>query len=50
MTIGVMLHVNKDGYMSMLEIVRHDGGEITNPPTAEHLLVLMPESGGIKPS
>ncbi|HXB62438.1 MAG TPA: hypothetical protein VNU94_06270 [Acidobacteriaceae bacterium] len=49
MTISVLLHVGKDGYMHMLEIMRLDGADIVVPPSARDMLVLLPESGGKKP-
>jgi len=36
-TIAVLLHVNKDGFMSMLEILKYGPAPIMNPPTAEDL-------------
>jgi hypothetical protein len=36
--IAVMLHVNKDGFMSMLEILKYDGSSIINPPSARDLV------------
>jgi hypothetical protein len=35
--IAVMLHVDKGGLMSMLEILRYDGSPIINPPSAGNL-------------
>jgi hypothetical protein len=49
MTISVLLHLGKNGYMDMLEIMRFDGGNIVIPPSAENMFVLLPESGGKKP-
>lgn len=46
--IAVILHLGKDGLMSMLEIIRYDGSPIINPPTAQNLVLLMPESPGQK--
>lgn len=44
--IAVILHLGKGGFMSMLEILRYDGSQIINPPSAENLVLLMPESPG----
>jgi hypothetical protein len=49
MTIAVMVHIGKGGFMHMLEIVKHDGSPIINLPSADNLIVLLPESGGRKP-
>ena len=38
-TIAIMLHVNKDGFMSMLEILKYDGSPIITPPSAHDLVV-----------
>jgi hypothetical protein len=35
--IAVMLHVDKDGFMHMLEIIKYDGSAIINPPSAGDL-------------
>lgn len=48
--IAVMLHLRKGGFMKMLEIIRYDGAPIINPPTAENLVLLMPENPGYKPT
>jgi hypothetical protein len=42
--IAVILHLGKGGFMSMLEIIRYDGSRIINPPSAQSLVLLMPES------
>jgi len=49
LTICVMLHVNREGFMRMLEIFKADGSEITNPPSAPEMMLLLPEDGGRKP-
>src|SRR4051812_38404067 len=46
--IAVILHVGKGGFMTMLEIIKYDGSPIINPPTAQELVLLMPESPGQK--
>src|SRR6266567_4968637 len=48
--IAVMLHLDKGGFMSMLEIIKYDGSRIIKPPSAHDLVLLMPESPGQKPS
>jgi hypothetical protein len=47
--IAIFLHLGKDGFMSMLEIMKYDGPPIINPPSARDLVLLMPEHGGRKP-
>src|SRR2546427_2775031 len=42
--IGVMLHLDKGGFMSMLEIIKYDGSRIIKPPSAQDLMLLWPES------
>jgi hypothetical protein len=37
--IAVLLHVGKDGFMQMLEILKYDTSPILNPPTARDLVV-----------
>jgi hypothetical protein len=37
--IAVMLHVDKDGRMAMLEILKYDGSVIINPPSASGLVL-----------
>jgi hypothetical protein len=44
--VAVILHLGKGGFMSMLEIIRYDGSRIINPPSAQNLVLLMPESPG----
>jgi uncharacterized protein DUF6984 len=48
--IAVILHLGKGGFMSMLEIIKYDGSRIINPPSAENLALLLPESPGQKPT
>ena len=48
--VAVILHLGKGGFMSMLEIIRYDGSHIVNPPSAQNLVLLMPESPGQKPT
>ncbi len=50
MLISVLLHVDKDGLMSMLEIIRYDGFPIINPPSARELIPLLPEDRGQPPT
>ncbi len=49
MNICVLLHLNGEGFMSMLEIFKEDGSEIINPPVADNMMPLLPEHGGYKP-
>jgi len=49
MNICVLLHLNGEGFMSMLEMFKEDGSEIINPPSADNMMVLLPEHGGYKP-
>jgi hypothetical protein len=37
--IAVILHLEKGGFMSMLEIIKYDGSMIMNPPSAENLAI-----------
>jgi hypothetical protein len=37
--VAIMLHVDKDGFMRMLEILRYDGAPIIKPPVAESVKV-----------
>jgi hypothetical protein len=48
-TISVMLHIDKDGYMNMLEILKYGGSPIINPPSACDLVLLLPDEKGRKP-
>ncbi len=48
--IAVILHLGKGGFMSMLEIVKYGRSRIIKPPSAQDLVLLMPESPGQKPS
>ena len=43
MIISVMLHVDRNGFMNMLEIYKYDMSPIINPPSADDLVVLVPE-------
>jgi hypothetical protein len=45
----VMLHVDRNGFMHMLEIIKYDLTPIINPPSARDLLFLLPEDRGQKP-
>jgi hypothetical protein len=36
--MAIMLHVDKDGFMHMLEIIKYDGSPIINPPSASDLV------------
>jgi hypothetical protein len=38
--ISVLLHVNKHGFMCMLEIIKVDGSPIITPPSADNVTVL----------
>ena len=40
LNIGVLLHVDRNGFLSMLEIVKYGGDTILRPPTADKLVVL----------
>ncbi|MGA7218152.1 MAG: hypothetical protein WBX38_07555 [Candidatus Sulfotelmatobacter sp.] len=44
--VSVMLHLNKDGFMTMLEIIKYGPAPIITPPSADDLVVLMPERRG----
>jgi hypothetical protein len=46
--VSVLLHVNKDGLMQMLEIIKYDGSPIVRPPSARELVVLPAETRGHK--
>lgn len=37
--IAVLLHMGKDGFLSMLEIIKYDGSQIIKPPSAENLAI-----------
>ena len=47
MVVSVMLHVDKDGFMNMLEIYKYDMSPIITPPSANSL-VLLPKVNGQK--
>src|SRR5712692_875665 len=49
MNIAILLHLNKDGFMRLLEIFKEDGSPIINPPSARDMVLLLPEDGGRKP-
>lgn len=38
--IAVMLHLNADGFMTMLEIIKYDGTAILRPPSGRDLVLL----------
>ena len=38
--ISVLLHVDRHGFMNMLEILKYDPAPIISPPTAGNLMVL----------
>jgi uncharacterized protein DUF6984 len=40
MIISVMLHVDKDGFMNMLEIYKYDMSPIIKPPSVDNLVLL----------
>jgi len=44
--IAVILHLGRDGFMTMLEIIKYDGSPIITPPRAQDIALLMPESPG----
>src|SRR5262249_31183883 len=46
--ISVLLHVNKEGLLHMLEIIKYDGSPIVRPPSARDLVILPAETGGEK--
>jgi hypothetical protein len=46
--IAVILHLGKGGFMSMLEILKYGGSQIIKPPSAQDLVLLLPESPGQK--
>jgi len=46
MIISIMLHVDKHGFMNMLEIYKYDLSQIINPPSARDLVLLLPEETG----
>lgn len=41
-SIAILLHVDRDGFMHMLEIIKYDGSPIINPPTASVLALIDP--------
>jgi hypothetical protein len=40
--ISVLLHVDNEGFMTMLEIIRYDGSPLINSPSADELTALLP--------
>jgi len=38
--MSVMLHINADGFMTMLEIIKYDGTPVLNPPSGSDLVLL----------
>jgi Domain of unknown function (DUF6984) len=50
MAISIMLHVDKDGFMNMLEIYRYDISQIIRPPAANELILLAPKHPGERPN
>jgi hypothetical protein len=49
MDISVLLHLNDQGFMNMLEIIKYGPSPIVSPPSARDLVVLLPEDRGCKP-
>jgi hypothetical protein len=47
--MSVMLHLNDQGFMSILEIIKYEPSPIINPPSARELVLLLPEDRGRKP-
>jgi hypothetical protein len=47
--MSVMLHLNHQGFMSMLEIIKYGPSPIISPPSARDLVLLLPEDRGRKP-
>ena len=48
--IAVILYLGKGGFISMLEIIKHNGSRVIRPPSAQDLALLLPESRGEKAS
>ena len=44
--ISILLHVNADGYLSMLEILKMDTSPIIRPPSTESFVRLFPNDAG----
>jgi Domain of unknown function (DUF6984) len=42
--LSVLLHVDQQGFLHMLEIIKYDGSTIVRPPSAHDLVVLPPET------
>ena len=40
--ISVLLHIDRAGFMHMLEIIKYDGSPIINPPIASSLILIDP--------
>jgi hypothetical protein len=47
--MSVMLHLNHQGFMSMLEIIKYGPSPIISPPSARDLVLLLPKDRGQKP-
>ncbi len=48
--IALILHLGEGGFKKMLEIIKYDGSPILNPPSAQELVLLMPEDPGQEPA
>jgi hypothetical protein len=46
--VSVLLHVDKEGLLHMLEVIKYDGSPIVRPPSARDLVVLPSEPRGQK--
>jgi hypothetical protein len=44
--VAILLHADRKGFLSMLEVLKYDGSPIVNPPSARNIQVLPPESPG----
>ncbi|HEY1528192.1 MAG TPA: hypothetical protein VGH51_18345 [Candidatus Angelobacter sp.] len=47
-SMSVMLHVDREGFIRMLEVIKYDGTPVIRPPSARELVLLLPEDGGRK--
>lgn len=47
--VSLLLHVDKEGLLHMLEIIKYDGSPIVRPPSARDLVVLPAETRGQRP-
>jgi hypothetical protein len=47
-SMSVMLHLNRDGFMTMLEIIKYGTAPIIIPPSGDDLALLLPEARGRK--